>query len=265
MKNIHLLLIDFQNDFCNPKGSLYVTGGEKDCERISKLIDKIGDKLNDITLSQDSHFPIHIAHPTFWKDSKGNHPKPFTMITSDDVQNGKWTTTKISLYKWALEYLQTLKKNNRFTCTIWPEHCLIGSEGHCFFPDVLKSVNNWGRTYFAYPNVLTKGSNILTEHYGALEADVPDPNDFTTQLRVNIIQNLETADQLWFAGEASSHCVYNTVRQVVENFSDPSYAKKIKLFKDCMSPVPGFEHLQDELWEFCKQHGIEVVDSKNPI
>ena len=265
MKKIRIVNIDSQVDFCDPKGNLYVTGAEKDCERFAAMLDKISDKIDDIDLTMDSHNWAHIAHPMFCKNSTGEHPKPFTLISVDDVKNGVWTTTKPSLYKWGLEYVRTLEKNSRYVLCIWPPHCIIGSFGQCLFPTVQDSLKRWCEKYFAYPNFVTKGSNILTEHYSAIIADVPDPNDFTTQLNTRFIQNLEESDIVLVCGQASSHCVKNTVVDIVNNFSDPAYAKKLRLIKDCMSPVPGFENLQDELWTFCKQHGIEVVDSRSPI
>lgn len=265
MKIVRIVNIDSQVDFCDPKGNLYVNGAEKDSERFAVMLDKIGDKIEDIDLTIDSHNILHIAHPIFWKNSKGERPNPFTLISVNDVKNGIWTPAKPSLYRWALNYVEMLEKNKRYVLCIWPEHCIIGSPGHCLFEPVYSSVQRWCNKYFAYPNVITKGSNILTEHYSAVIADVPDPNDYTTQLNVKFIKNLEESDIVLVCGQASSHCVKNTVVDIVSNFSDVSYAKKLRLVKDCMSPVPGFEHLQDELWAFCKQHGIEVVDSKNPI
>ena len=38
--NTELLLIDFQNDFCSPQGSLYVPNAEKDCANTADFIYK---------------------------------------------------------------------------------------------------------------------------------------------------------------------------------------------------------------------------------
>ena len=47
------------------------------------------------------------------------------------------------------------------------------------------------------------------------------------------------------AGEAGSHCLANTVRDIVQNFSNPDYVQKMVLLEDATSPVPGFEAYQD--------------------
>lgn len=39
MQKIHLLIIDPQNDFCSPDGSLYVHGAEQDMQRLADFID----------------------------------------------------------------------------------------------------------------------------------------------------------------------------------------------------------------------------------
>ena len=46
--NLQLVIVDPQNDFCDSKGTLYVAGGEKDMERVAKMIDRLGGKLDDI-------------------------------------------------------------------------------------------------------------------------------------------------------------------------------------------------------------------------
>src|SRR5437773_344219 len=104
-KKIHLVVIDPQYDFCDVNGSLYVTGADKDMERLANMVNKLRKKIDDIHVTLDSHHLVHIAHPIFWKDSSGNNPKPFTVFGSKEVKDGTWTTTKPSLYKRALEYV----------------------------------------------------------------------------------------------------------------------------------------------------------------
>jgi nicotinamidase/pyrazinamidase len=92
MKNIHLVLVDYQISFCDPKrGELYVPHAEIDCQNVANLIDRVGSKLTDITVTLDSHYPIHIAHGCWWKGRDGKNPPPFTMITVEDIENGTWS------------------------------------------------------------------------------------------------------------------------------------------------------------------------------
>lgn len=94
---------------------------------------------------------------------------------------------------------------------------------------------------FAFVDYVTKGSNILTEHYSAVQADVPDAADASTQINTRLIQTLENADLVLIAGEARTHCLANTVRDIANNFGDDSFVSKLVLLTDATSDIPGFE------------------------
>lgn len=261
-KRIELLIIDPQIDFCDPnKGALYVPNAEHDMRRLANMIRRLKDKIDDIHVTLDSHHLIHIAHPIFWKDAQGNHPQPFTRITLSDVEDGKWTTTQPDLYKRALEYVRKLAQNGRYDLTVWPPHCLIGSPGHAVFPELFAALKEWEQR-FAYVDFVTKGSNILTEHYSAVQADVPDASDPTTQINTRLIQALEQADVVALAGEARTHCVANTVRDIVNNLRDKRHAKKFVLLTDASSDIPGFEeHAQSFLTEMAER-GMQFLTTR---
>ena len=44
---IHLLVIDPQNDFCDPNGSLFVPGADEDIKRLAEMVHRLKDKLDD--------------------------------------------------------------------------------------------------------------------------------------------------------------------------------------------------------------------------
>jgi nicotinamidase/pyrazinamidase len=238
MKNVHLVIIDPQVDFCCPTtGKLYVKGAENDMSRLAAMIDRLGKKITDIHVTLDSHHPLHIAHPVFWKDRSGNRPAPFTMISATDVEKGVWSPSSPGFYKWVLNYTRTLEKNGRYPLTIWPPHCLIGTVGQTVFPCLGEALNRWCEANYGYIDYVTKGSNILTEHYSAIQADVPDPNDPSTQINVGFLNTVNQADIVLVAGEASSHCVANTVRDACNYFGDDSLVKKLVYLKDGSSRV----------------------------
>jgi nicotinamidase-related amidase len=173
---VEFLIIDPQNDFCSPKGSLFVTGADKDSILLAKTISRLSKKIDDIHVTLDTHHFVDIAHPIFWVDSNGNHPNPFTLISDDDIKNGKFRTTNPQFQKRATEYVKTLKDNNRYLLCIWPPHCLIGTWGHNVVDPIAKILMDWEHD-FAMVDYVTKGSNFWTEHYSAVQADVPDPTD----------------------------------------------------------------------------------------
>ena len=240
-KRIELLVIDPQVDFCDPaRGALYVPGAEHDRARLAAMVRRLRGKLDDIHVTLDSHHFIHIAHPIFWKDSRGAHPSVFTRIGRADVEQGVWTPTVPGMYRRALDYVRRLEQNGRYELTVWPPHCLIGSPGHAVFPELFAAFNEW-EARFAFVDYVTKGSNILTEHYSAVQADVPDASDVSTQINTRLVRTLEQADLVAIAGEARTHCLANTVRDIANAFGDDSFVSKLVLLTDASSDIPGFE------------------------
>lgn len=258
MRNIHLLLIDCQNDFCHPNGSLFVDGAPDDMDRLSQMIMRLKDKIDDIHVTLDSHRKFDIAHPIYWQDSSGNHPTPFTVISVDDVKNGTWTTSLPHMHKRTLEYVEGLKNSGRYDLMIWPEHCLIGSWGHNIHDKVFAALQEWEMKPGRLVDMVTKGSNPFTEHYSAVQAEVPDPTDPSTQINTALIRTLMDADEILIAGEASSHCVANTVRDIANNFGDDTYVKKMIYLEDASSPVPIAKQLADDFRQEMISRGMQI-------
>jgi len=255
---IELLIIDPQHDFCDPKGALYVNGADDDMKRLANMIDIIGERLYDIHVTLDTHHLFDVAHPIYWLNSQGKHPNPFTIITFDDVKDGLFRATIPSLQKQALEYVEKLSTNKRYPLCIWPPHCLIGSIGASIFSPLYKSLTKWEEKNMGMIDYVTKGSNFKTEHYSAVQADVPDPSDPTTQLNVKLIDTLKEADIILLSGEARSHCLANTVRDICNNFGEDNI-KKMYLLQDATSDVPGFEDMGETFVSEMMAKGMNVT------
>lgn len=270
-KNLEFLIIDPQNSFCHPiNGELFVPGADQDMSRLAQLIQRHIDTINDIHVTMDMHHELDVAHPLFWVDAQGNHPLPFAGISADDVRNGVWRPFNPSipsqqygtLGKRMIAYVESLEANGRYQLTIWPPHCRIGSPGSNIYEPVYDALRSWEVQRYAMVDYVTKGSNIFTEHYSGVQADVPDPEDPTTHLNTDLIKTLEKADLIYIAGEASSHCISNTIYDIVSNFGEDTM-KKCHLITDCMSPVPGFEHLADAFFHDMSSKGLHLVTSSD--
>lgn len=244
MANIQLLVIDPQNDFCDPHGALAVKGADRDVDRLAALVHRLRDRLTDIHVTLDSHRRVDISHPLWLRDGDGRHPAPFTVITAADLRSGRWTTTHPGAWDRTVAYLEALEAGGRYPHVIWPEHCLIGTPGHAVHPTLMAALAEWEER-FAVVDYVTKGSNPWTEHFSAVQAEVPDPEDPGTQVNTALVRTLEEADVVLLAGEASSHCLANTVRDIAANFADPAWVRKLVLLTDATSPVPGFEAYAD--------------------
>lgn len=258
-QKIEFLIIDPQNDFCDPKGALFVTGADKDSIRLSETIKRLKNKIDDIHVTLDTHHFVDIAHPVFWIDSKGNHPAPFTLITKESVEKGEWRTTNPSFLKKAVEYVNTLYKNNRYILCIWPPHCLIGTWGHNVVEPIYNAILDWEKD-FAMVDYVTKGSNFWTEHYSAVQADVPDGTDPGTMLNTKLIETLQKADVIALSGQALSHCVANTVRDIANNFGEENIEKMVLLI-DTTSSVPGFEKMGEDFLKEMTGRGMKTCKS----
>ncbi|PIE32874.1 hypothetical protein CSA56_13845 [candidate division KSB3 bacterium] len=268
---LEFLIIDPQNSFCHPtEGELFVPGAEKDAERLAQLIERILLDIDDIHVTLDTHHELDVAHPIFWVDRNGEHPAPFTPISKDDVVNGVWKPFDPELlcppYKTLLdrmiEYVTKLEENGRYQLTIWPPHCRIGTPGHNVVEALREALRKWELSRYAMIDYIAKGSNIFTEHYSGVEADVPDSDDLSTQLNTKLIRTLEKADVVVFGGEASSHCVANTVRDIVKHF-DEETIRKCVLLEDAMSPVSGFEQFADEFFQEMIGKGMQATTTES--
>ncbi len=265
-KNVQLLIIDPQNDFCDSeRGTLVVKGADADMRRLVELVRRVGSQINDIHVTLDSHHLIHVAHPIYWQDKSGNHPSPFTIISAIDVQEGRWVPTHKSWLRQtrkdfgALDYVEALESNGKYPLCIWSPHCLIGSWGHNVYPPLLEALHEWEAKEFAAVNFVTKGSNYHTEHYSAICADVPEPNDPTTQINTWLLKTLNSADEILLAGEAASHCLANTALDADAFFSDGSFARKLVLLSDATSCIEGFEDRYDAFVDALSAKGMRVT------
>jgi nicotinamidase/pyrazinamidase len=257
MANIHLLIVDPQNDFCDiaPEEqppyplrpserlapALPVTGADADMKRLARWLRDNSQRISRIHITLDSHQPFDIAHPTFWRDARGQHPGPMTTIELKDVREGRWSTSDTVYGKRALSYLEALESTGK-RHMIWPEHCIVGTWGHNVHAHVADAVATWSRERQQDANYVFKGLNPLTEHFSAFESEVADPADPDTQYNQKLHRALEPADVLLVAGEALSNCVASTARSLVARLR-PAEIERIVLLTDCMSSVPGLESL----------------------
>lgn len=253
-----LLIIDPQIDFCDPAGALYVPNAEHDMRRLAQMIQRVHHRLDEIHVTLDSHHFVHIANPIFWQDNSGQHPAPFTQISVAQVEAGSWQATKPEWQEQAVNYVRQLAQNGRYQLTIWPPHCLIGSRGHAVAPELFAALQEW-EANFKVVNYINKGSNLLTEHYSAIKADVVDEDDAATKLNQRLLTALEQSDVVGIAGEARTHCVANTVRDIADSFMDQSHIAKLVFLTDAASDIPGFENYAEKFLQEMRRRGMRFA------
>ena len=224
----HLAVIDPQRDFCLPDGALYVQGADEDMARLAAAVHP--DRFDAVHVTLDSHPWVHIAHPIFWEGPDGGSPAPFTAISEGDVEAGRWRARDPGSRAYALDYVRRLAAGGRYGLTIWPPHCVVGTPGHAVHPALSDALRAWSEARLASIDFVPKGGNPRTEHYSAIQADVPDPDDPATGVNHAFVDRLKQADEVVFAGEALDYCLLNTLRDLVA--AAPDLASRIVLVED---------------------------------
>lgn len=279
-RNIHLLVIDPQNDFCdlpaeylpvdplNPGQTLApqlaVAGAHADMQRLSEFMNRGIRGLSDISVTLDSHHKVGIERPAMWMQADGSPVSPFTQIRAADVRAGKYLPRNPKATPRVLAYLDALEAGGRYVHMVWTPHCEIGTWGHNVHADVRAAYNQWEERELGIVNKVTKGSNPWTEHYSAVMAEVPDADDPTTQLNRGLIDVLAAADLVLIAGEAGSHCVKATTEHIADNFGADSLSKLV-LLSDCISPVGGFETQYQDFLRDMSARGLQVSTTRDML
>lgn len=258
MKKV-LVVIDPQKDFIISeefKGSLGVPGAYEDMLRIAEYVQK--ENPEHIVVTLDTHNVFDIAHKAWWVNDKGENPGDFTIISPEDVTSGKWKASNPDFQSHAEFYVQKLSEQNKYKLCVWPNHCIEGTEGHKINPELLTALNDWEIKNSRKVEYVYKGMNHKTEHYSALKAEVV-LDDEDTKLRKDLINELANYDKIIITGEASSHCVGGTTMDLLENMPEIN-RKNVVIFKNCMSPVPGFEANAEIFFDDAKKMNAEVLD-----
>lgn len=270
MPNTLLLIIDAQNDFCDYPSSGYspalpVPGAYQDCLRLSGLISRAGAAISQVIATLDSHHAIDLAHNTCWRDENDEIPPPFVSVTASDLIAGRYRLAPsfVDATEYVLSYLQKLEQLGR-CFTLWPQHCLIGSPGHNLNAELALALRNWEAQQFTPVTAIQKGENIWTESFSALKAVIPYPGDPDTELNQPFLGMLAKSDRILVAGQASSHCVKETVEDILR-FGSPEIKNKLILLTDCMSPVFGFETPTAQFFNDLRMQGVRLASSEEIV
>lgn len=255
-----LLCIDVQNDFIEG-GALAVPGSIEDVKRITRFIYNNMENITKIACSMDTHVPYQIFHPCFWKNSEGKNPEPYTIITYESVLNDEWIPNEPK--EDALEYLKEISNNGQNVLCIWPYHCIEGTPGRCLENEFDKMVLFHGLARNESNVILPKGNNPYSEMYGIIRPEYTKDN----YINQDVLDLIKEYDEVYVVGEASSHCVLESVRQVCEQFKDDrNTLENIYVLMDCMSPIVGYEEKTVESYEdLSKKYGIKLTKSTEVV
>ncbi|MEX0306368.1 MAG: bifunctional nicotinamidase/pyrazinamidase [Ruegeria sp.] len=149
-----LLVIDVQNDFC-PGGALAVAGGDEIVAPINAMMDE----FDAVVLTQDWH---PVGHSSFASSHPGR--SPFEMI---EMPYGPQV--------------------------LWPDHCVQGTEGAAFHPDLRIDGDL----------IIRKGFRSAIDSYSAFFE-----NDHSTSTGLKGYLETREITQLTMVGLATDFCVH---------------------------------------------------------
>jgi nicotinamidase-related amidase len=284
-----LVVVDAQNTFCTPGFELFVggrsgTGALDDSRRLCEFVYTNLGAITQIVPTLDTHQALQIFHPVFLVDPDGNHPGPYTLVSLEDVETGRWRVDPAVAEELGLDpeyaqshlrhYVETLATGGKYALTIWPFHAMRAGIGHALVSSLEEAVFFHSIARTSQPDVQMKGNNPLTEHYSVLgpEVDTDLEGEPLGRRNQELIERLLRFDAVIIAGQAKSHCVAWTIADLLsdETVRDRGLAAKVYLLEDCTSPVvvPGVVDYTDEAdaaFARFAETGAHVVRSTEPL
>jgi nicotinamidase-related amidase len=286
---ICLLAVDVQNTFCIPGFELFVggrsgTGAVDDNRRLCEFVYRNLDAITQVVPSLDTHQAAQVFHAVWLVDEEGNHPAPYTLVSADDVESGRWRVNPAAAKSRGYEpeyaervlrhYTRQLAEGGKYELTIWPYHALLGGIGHALVSAVEEAFFFHGMARYSQPGFQVKGEHPLTEHYSMLGPEVVEgPNgEELAGKNTALVKQLLKFDAVIVAGQAKSHCVAWTIDDLLthDDARVTWLAERTYLLEDCSSPVvvPGVVDYTDEAdaaFERFEASGMHVVRSTDPL
>jgi nicotinamidase-related amidase len=283
-----LLAVDVQNTFCIPDFELFVAGRSgrgavDDSRRLAEFVYRNLGSISQIVPSLDTHHAIQVFHAIWLVDERGNHPDPYTLVSAEDVEAGRFRVNPAVAEALQLDpgyarrhledYTRRLARGGKYDLTIWPYHAMLGSIGHALVSTVEEAIFFHTIARTSPPDFQVKGDNPLTEHYSMLGPEVttgPDGDRLGAKNR-DLIERLLTFDAVVVAGQAKSHCLAWTIDDLLDDDElRERLAERTYLLEDCTSPVvvPGAIDYTDEADAAFARYaaaGMHVVRSTDPI
>ena len=283
-----LLAVDVQNTFCIPDFALFVAGRSgtaavDDTRRLCEFVYRNLGTITQVYPSLDTHHAMQVFHAIWLVDEHGDHPPPFTLVSAEDVEAGRWRMNPSVARALGIDldyaerhlahYTRQLAEGGKYDLTVWPYHAMLGGIGHALASALEEAIFFHGIARHSQPEFQVKGDNPLTEHYSMLGPEVtegPD-GDRLGARNTELIEKLLSFDAVVVAGQAKSHCIAWTIDDLLQDEKAGSrLAERTYLLEDCTSPivVPGvidYTDQADAAFERYAAAGMHVVRSTDPI
>jgi nicotinamidase-related amidase len=285
---IALVAVDVQNTFCTPGFELYVAGRSgsgalDDSRRLCEFVYRNLGAITQVFPTLDTHQALQIFHRVLLEDANGDPPEPYTNVSAEDVESGRWRINAGAAEGLGLDadyaeehlryYTRALEGGGKYSLTIWPFHAMRGGIGYALVPAIEEAFFFHTIARYAPAGFQPKGDNPLTEHYSMLGPEVEEDREGEPLGRRNqpLIEELLRFDAVVIAGQAKSHCVAWTIQDLLHDptVQERGLEEKVYLLEDCTSPVvvPGADYTDDADAAFARfaEAGAHVVRSDAPL
>lgn len=254
-KNEALLIVDAQRDFIDlEKGALAVNGAVDDIKRIIKFIYENIESLSAIYTTMDTHSYDSIFHPFLWKTPSGEYVKPFTEITLEKIENKE----VIPVYKdIQTEYVRKLHEQGSQNLIIWTYHCIYPTDGWLIEKQLSNILAFFEIAKKTSIKKIIKGTDKLTEMYGAIKPEVITNKN---QYNDGWVKDIKNYDKIYICGEAKDYCVYETIKQFCEIYKlEKNITEKIYMMNNCSSPIGDKNICYKKYEELSNIYGIKLI------
>lgn len=220
-----LIVVDMQEDFCPPNGSLAVQEGRSIAPLINSLLDAPGFAVRVAT--QDFHPPDHISFAR-------NHPPPNNQpfVSFIDMKN-------------------PMNPEETKPQQLWPVHCVAGTVGASIIPEIKTD---------KIDIFIKKGMDPLVEMYSAF-ADAfgnTEPILMAQEVNINVRDALlsQNVTDVFVVGLAGDYCVkFTAIDAAKVGFRTWVIDEATK----CVDPGSGWEQAKEEL----TASGVSVITANS--
>ncbi|WP_300369909.1 nicotinamidase [Brachyspira sp.] len=257
-EGINLLIVDPQRDFVDTeKGALPVKGAVDDLKRIIRFIYDNISRLSAIYVTLDTHRYDSIFHPIMWRDYDNKPISPFTEVTLEKIENDEI----IAVYDEGIQidYVKKLKWQKSQNLMIWPYHCIYGSDGWLIDKQLSNILLFFEASRRIYINKILKGQDNFTEMYGVIRPEVI--TEYAKEYDISWVYDIGNADKIYICGEAKDYCVYESVKQFCEIYSNErNVTETINVMMNCCSAIGDNVQCDKKYEELSKEHGIKLIN-----
>ncbi|KAM7188434.1 Pyrazinamidase/nicotinamidase [Naviculisporaceae sp. PSN 640] len=178
-----LIVVDMQEDFCPPHGSLSVPLGRTITPLINSLLSLPSTTFPLKIATKDWHPPSHISFAS-------NHPPKLPFVDYTLITN-------------------PFNPSESYTTRLWPDHCIQGTPGAELIPELDVS---------SITHTIEKGTDPRVEMYSAFYDPFKSPRVSDSGLADLLKQN--EVNEVWVVGLAGDYCVKCTAEDsLAEGFS----------------------------------------------